>query len=86
MIARIVLGTLGMVAGYFILRKRQKIVNAGVVFSWAEKFFLGSYTVIGLFGIIVFAGSFMYLFGIGDIIIKPFFDSVIQMLGGAKKI
>ena len=76
-----------MVAGYYLLRKRQKIVDMGVRFDWAEEALtMSSYTIIGILGIVILSASFLYIVGVGDNIIKPAFDTFKNMWQGAGRI
>ncbi|KKQ94452.1 MAG: hypothetical protein UT66_C0017G0015 [candidate division CPR2 bacterium GW2011_GWC1_39_9] len=79
MFRRIILGLLGMAFGFWLMYKRQKIVDMGVRFSWAENFMLGSYTVVGLTGVFFMVISLFYMLGIGKGIIDSVFGSFTDM-------
>jgi hypothetical protein len=86
MLGRILVGIIGSAIGFLIMRNRRKIVDAGIRFNWAESLGMGSYGAIEIIGLIVMIASVFYMFRIGDVFIKPFFDAASQMLNSASRL
>ncbi len=60
-----ILSLIGLIAPYFLVKYRDKIIEITGKFGWAEKYLGqgGSYTAVVLFAIFLFLFSLLYITG-----------------------
>lgn len=66
MFIRILVGIIGIPVGYYLLRYKDRIVMNFGKMDWAEKYLGsgGTYNAWVLIGMLVIAGSFLFMFGV----------------------
>jgi len=64
------LSLLGLIAPYFLVKYREKVIDLTGRFDWAEKYLGqgGSYSAVVLFSIFLFFFSLLYITGNEDVL------------------